>query len=359
MSKIFSTVSVVLMSASVFMFTAQPAFAEDSYVSDAVDGLSDSSVYVDSGASDLTNQDAIISILEGSDVNVAVLPPIAIDTYGVESIAGMIRQQTGDDTIVVVVEDTAGTKFGVSSVNNSTEIAKTLNEGLTANNGDAGQTLTATLQDVKSLSEGNTNSAISDGGGFNFAFILIPLLIVGAIGGGVVFMKRRKNYVGVANHNNVPTNAKLSELIPASLLPAMKQLNQLTGQHNALLKSSLAADIRSVIDNVQELFMRLNKKGTPSQQRIAEVEYADKLPKLIEALGDNYYIDIVKHPDLWDDSNERITAVTEAVKAVQQELILNIRKVNSSKDLEFQVALDSLVRSVHNPTINDIYNNKS
>lgn len=343
----------------------QPAFADDNYVNDAVNGLSNSPVYVDSSVA-LTNSDTISSELQGTKVDVVVLPPLAVDTYSASDVATMIRSKTGVSTIVVVVDNAnSGDRIGVSAVKNQDKIATVLNEALGKTNGDAGKAITSTVQDVKTLS---TDGGTGTDGGFNLAFVFVPLGILFALAVtafvAVLLYRPKKDkssfeYTVVTNRKGqVPVTQipnKFSDALPESLLPSMKQLSDLIRKHNQLPKDSLSPDLKTIVDNVQELFTRLKNKGTDSQKRIAEVEYADKLPKLVEALGSNYYMDIVQHDDLWDNSQERIDAVTGAVKAVENQLIANIRQVNASKDLEFQVALGSLMGPADGTTMKDIY----
>lgn len=348
----------------------QPAFADENYVNDAVNGLGNSSVYIDSDVS-LSHSDKISSELNNSHVDVVVLPPLAVDTYSASDVATMIRSKTGESTIVVVVDNTnSGDRIGVSSAKNQDEIATVLNEALGKSNGDAGEAISSTVQDVKSLSAGGSDAATD--GRFNLAFVFVPLgilfaLAVTAVVSVVIYRPKKDKdsieYRVVTNRKgqSAETEApnKFSELLPESLVPSMKQLSDLIRKHNKLPKDSLSPDLKIIIDNVQELFTRLKNKGTESQQRIAEVEYADKLPKLIEALGSNYYMDIVEHDDLWDNPQERLDSVTGAVKAVEKQLIANIRQVNASKDLEFQVALGSLMGPADGTTMKDIYKTNS
>lgn len=362
MKKNTKAAGVLAVSVIAFMLSSQPAFAESDYIADAVNELSNSSVYVEESVS-LTDQNKIENELEGTSINVVVLPSYAQGVDSPSGIASLIRQQTGEDTIVVVIDSDSGKdSFGVSSGNNTEEIATVLNQSLGENSGDAGAAISSSIQDVKDYSSssqvGGDNNLAADGG-FSFLPVVLSLaLISGSVYGGIAISKRKKKGQKPAvKANAIPT--KFSDLMPSTLVPMLKQLSDLMRKHNELEQKSLSLDIKIIIDNLQELFTRLKKKGTESQQRMAEVEYEDKLPKLIEALGSNYYIDIVEHNELWDNSNSRLQAVAEAAKAVQKQLLENIRQVNASKDLEFQVALDSLVRSANPTTIDDVFKNNS
>ena len=47
-----------------------------------------------------------------------------------------------------------------------------------------------------------------------------------------------------------------------------------------------------------------------------------------------------------------------AVEAVDQEAVENIKQVNESRDLEFKVALDSLIKTVSEAKLSDVYTDR-
>jgi hypothetical protein len=117
----------------------------------------------------------------------------------------------------------------------------------------------------------------------------------------------------------------------------------------------LGPEIAAVVGDVQELFRRIKSKGTQQQTRMAMIAYADTLKKLLVALEVDYLKDIRDNPRLWEDSERRVREVWDAMAAVRRQVLDNIRQVNASRDLEFQVALDSLVASAESPKLSDVY----
>jgi hypothetical protein len=109
------------------------------------------------------------------------------------------------------------------------------------------------------------------------------------------------------------------------------------------LAGQTAQDLQAIAGNVTELFERLAGRGSESQRRLAEIEYGDKLAKLSAAVDRKYLLDILTHPQLWDDPDERISEVRDAVVAVSEQLVENIKQVNAQRALHFQVSLDSLI----------------
>ena len=92
-----------------------------------------------------------------------------------------------------------------------------------------------------------------------------------------------------------------------------------------------------------QLFARLDRKGAEDQRDLAAVEYGDKLGKLTAALDRDYLLDILINPHLWDDPDDRVREVRDAVAAVSEELVENIKQVNARRGLHFQVSLDGLI----------------
>lgn len=108
-------------------------------------------------------------------------------------------------------------------------------------------------------------------------------------------------------------------------------------------KSPLFSAVSGVLANVLELFSRLSTQPDQQSARIAAVRYVDTLTKLNTALGKSYYLDIEAHPELWSNPDERMGAVESAVNATGEELLRNIRQLNSSRDLIYELSIESLV----------------
>ena len=111
-------------------------------------------------------------------------------------------------------------------------------------------------------------------------------------------------------------------------------------------------------EHLSELFSRTRKRGTDQQLRLLQSQYQDIFAKLFKALADDYYGDILRNPQYWSNAEDRLAEVREAVEAVDLESLENIRQVNESRDLEFEVALDSLTRTVAEPGLSDVYTDR-
>lgn len=331
----------------------------NSYQDDAIQALQGSQVYVESSVS-LPNETEVGQALQGADIAVAVLPSFAVNSLTPQSFARELLSGTEYGTLVVILDGNQQPLSVAYRTAPSEESAKAVYAILSENDNDLSQALVPIIEQLKSGAsapspdESNGSTSDSSAGGFVGGFLLVMGLALIACIIYALTIGRRKFRESHQGNSEAPLG-KIADVVPSKLHVLIRQLDDLASKHLQLEHGSLTPDLKIIVRNVQELFARLSKKGTNGQRGIAEVEYVDKLTKLNEALGENYYLDIVKHPELWDDSQKRLDSVSEAVQAVKSQLIENIKQVNASKDLEFQVVLDSLVGSANATTVKDIY----
>jgi hypothetical protein len=351
---------------------AAPAFqnalsaSADVYVDEAVAGLNGNPVYID-GQSSLAGGGGIQSQLSTSgNVAVVVLPSTAFGSDDTTGIANQIGLKSHYQTIIVVNSDAVTGGVGVAGTNHdaiSTLIYKDINAGQTP-----GAAINKNLSTINKLASGTTTSTGSgtgsssnDAGAAPLTIVgsgIISLFVVAAV--AIFFLNRNKRnkqsrVLTTGNKTTYVPSARFSKYVPENLQPLLKQLDDTARKHSKLANDALAPQLAKIINNLQELFNRIHKQGDGgNNERLAEIEYSDKLTKLVEALGPAYYLDIAEKPDLWDNPDERLHAVDQAVDAVEYQLVENIRQVNASKDLKFQVALDSLMGSKA-PKVADLY----
>lgn len=337
------------------------------YIGPAVEGLGNSSLYVDSAAG-ISSAGDVAAAYDGSGVAVVVLPPLATTTFSPGALAEQVLTQVDYNTVIVVV-DSAYDSFGVAG-DNSTLIATTLNSN---HSGDAGATLLAHSGEVleaREVTSTVTDTAPPEEGG-------VSPIMWGA--GGLVLALTAIMAVAVTAHKRKSTPAPV-EVAPQRLvvedhpLPAdlqesyekfennLRELEVGTREWNLYGESRTIADKAlasgtGVLKYLHELYERLDRGNNAQARMLATVEYRNRLDKLSRAVSDNYLLDMLEHPELWDDPQGRGEQVHQAVTAVRDELIGNIKKLNASKDLEFTVALESLIKAVDTPTVKDAYKN--
>jgi hypothetical protein len=316
-------------------------------VSAAVEALTSSDVFVD-GEATLSHQSQIESAFRDDHIAVAVLPDGANSTLSANQLADQIKTGTAGkyDTVIVVIDSGKDT-YGVASSYDATAITSAL---YGANMPDGGEAIMAASNTIASIGHPAPRGFGGDDNGTNLVLVGGGVLGLALLGAAVVFLFRK-----LAGHSPVD---KVFERLPAELHQQVAALRELTARHQALPSGGLGYQLGEILENSTELFERLEKKGTQQQARVAAVEYTDTLTKLNRALGSDYYLDILAKPALWEDSDRRLKEVRDAVGATQQQLIKNIRQVNASQDLEFQVALESLVGSMNTPSVESIYTTK-
>jgi hypothetical protein len=328
--------------ASVLVAAPAVAATED-ILADAVTSLQNGASYVAPGTTGPGPAG-----FDGSDIAVVVAPVNGADTLTPVQLASQIQSQLGNqyETVIVVNTDTtSGQAYGVVPGESSAAILPILNggrgvENLNDNQAEVlsavGKTETSTVANQPAGDSFNGAAVVGAGGG------LLGAVLVGTL--AIVMLKRHKNRV-----RPITTRA----IKRVEMRDAMEKLGELTEKH-AAKRYATAKPMASILAHLNELFSRLERKGVENQKNLAEVEYSDTLKKLNNALGSDYYLDIAGNGNLWDRGDERLREVEAAVRAVDEQILLNIRQVNSSKDLDFRVALGRMLSSVDQPSATEM-----
>lgn len=307
----------------------------DSWTPPAIDALATSNVYVDpdvKGASDL--QAALEQTLP-SDGSIAVVV-LPADAKSADQYTGYllekITKSSDQQTVVLAIGDDLMAESDVVP-----DALKIANEN--ENSGSLQGSLTETVSQISEQTPASGGSPGATGGG---ADLLLPVVIgsvvlVAAAGTAFGLLRRRKSRKTTPSTDPVPPGIRLRVTRLRELQPLYAGL---PGNRVALETSS---GIDALASHIEQLFIRLDAKAGEDQSAMAEVEYSDKLARLVAALDRDYLLDLLTRPDLWDDPDERIGEVREALAAVTTQIVDNIKQVNARKGLLFQVSLDSLI----------------
>ena len=320
--------------------TAGPAFADD--LNAVANQLQTSNVYGTHGIPGIDGSSVGVVVLSG--LNFGDSAPGGLDVSGV---ANKLIASTHYKALIVVNSDASTGMFGVAGANSS-NISELL---YSSNTGDPIATITTKALSIKQLADGNSTTTSSHTvAGFNPGALIgdfadhggfIAIVLIVAV--GVTLVLRRKRFRAITTRGIKQDNMRA----------AMEELGRLTEKHTRL-KYPTATIMKSILTRLNELFDRLDRKGAENQKALAAVEYTDIIQKLNAALGSDYYLDIAGNDTLWDRSTERLQEVEAAATAVDNQILLNIRQVNSAKDLDFRVGLDSILRSVDQPNASDM-----
>lgn len=313
--------------------------ASAGYVDDAADALSSGSVYVSrevDGSTALTDQ--LQTQIGDASIGVAVFSDnAALEASGPE-IVSELAGRTGFDTIIVAVGDdlSAG-----SRVLESGEAMRIANQAESA-----GGTLEESLtQTVQTIAQESAPAPVDTGGGAGVAVLALAIgaaVVVAGVVAAFAAIRARRSRAGRGQ------SGQGGQELTASVQGPLSTLRALSGEYAALgaadnqTAAQTARDIDAITTNTTQLFGRLAEKGAEDQRQLAEIEYGDKLAKLSAALDRRYLLDILVNPHLWDDPDERVVEVRDAVDAVSEQLVDNIKQVNARRGLHFQVSLDTL-----------------
>ncbi|GAA1057941.1 hypothetical protein GCM10017608_03430 [Agromyces luteolus] len=315
--------------------------AADGYVDDASEALQSTPVYVSSevdGASAL--QDALLAQVGDDPIAVAVFSDnAALEASGPE-IVSQLAETTGYDTIIVAVGDDLSAGSRVLDAGEAMQIANQAESGADS----LGAALTETVQGVQAADEPAplVGGGSGDGGGLGLGLGLVIGAAVLVAAGGAVFgvIRARRRRASSAGRLPDPISRHVANL--RSLAAEYAQV----GARGNAVAAQTANEMMGIAENIEELFVRLDRAGGGAgagQRGIAAIEYDDTLRKLTAALDRDYLLDILTHPHLWDDPEDRVREVREAVVAVSGELVQNIKQVNARRGLHFQVSLDGLI----------------
>lgn len=343
----------LLLGGAVMCTVTTPALA----VTDAADLVSacgEQPVCVYDGAS-ISEPDAIAAALP-QGVRVVVIPqPDQAESLQSTTLASQFRQLTGTDTVILIEDHPGSDRFAVSSNGDAASITESLYSQEEADGGTAVLSVASTLASSSSETVGSGDTP-SGGGGLVFAAVA-AVVVIGAVVGGVLLLRRR----GKRSENRVAGSRRLEKELDAALhgesgefiRQAIERLEE-----RARAYPDVSGMLSQLSKHVSELFIRVRKRGTDQQVRLLQAQYHDTLAKLLKALDDDYYGDILRNPQYWGGAEDRISEVRQAVEAVDQEAVENIKQVNESRDLEFKVALDSLIKTVTEAKLSDVYTDR-
>lgn len=310
------------------------AEAGNPWLEDAVTGIQAGDLYVapDSpGATGLSDALAQTLPADGS-VAVVVLPAEAglnmpYDTYILDQLTAAADQRT---VILAIGDD-----LMADSVEIGDDALRIANEN-EASAGDTQSALVETVQEIVAATPSGSGGGSGGAPDLLLPFVIGGVVLVAAAGTAIALLARRRR-----------TIAASADPVPAGIRLRVNRLRELRADYASLPGNSVAAETAAGIDalasHVEQLFIRLDAKAGEDQSTLAEAEYSDKLARLVAALDRDYLLDLLTRPDLWDDPDERIGEVREALNGLTTQIVDNIKQVNARKGLLFQVSLDSLI----------------
>lgn len=134
----------------------------------------------------------------------------------------------------------------------------------------------------------------------------------------------------------------------------LNDLAVLFGQHAKLGRDSMQPQIRALITSLLDLEKALQKsKATPAQIALIEETHLRSVQKLIQSMGEDAYISMVRTPQYWQkvDQKELIRKAADVTKSKIDE---SISRIYGNMSLDSKVNLETIIGS-ESPTVRDIY----
>lgn len=321
-------------------------------VNEIVDACGTQSVCLFDGAS-ISNADELAGSLPDG-VRVVVIPePNQAESVQSSAVATQFKTASGAET-VIIIEDRAKDRFSVASDGDATAITEALYSQDAA---DGGVAVAAIGETLVPTSGSDAPTAGFDGGALLFGGIAL-VAVAGATLGVILFARRRRDARG---KNSRAIHARLEKDLAEALNgedgdfihDSIEALDRWSAAY-----ATIGPRVTAMTQHVSELFVRVHKRGSEQQLRLLQSKYKDTLSKLRKALNDDYYGDIVNNPQYWSNPEGRLAEVSLAIDSVDQQAVENIRQVNESRDLEFKVALDSLIKTVNDAKLSDVYTDR-
>ncbi|MDQ0727449.1 hypothetical protein [Microbacterium sp. W4I20] len=311
--------------------------SDNPWVNDAVAGLGSENVYVDSSIPGAASLKAELqqSLPDDGSIAIVMLPAVAKDeAYAGQALTEIAKASDQKTIVLAIGDDVQATSTAIDPA----EALRIANESETAAGDDTQAALVETVQQIAEEIPSSPGGSTGGGG----ADLLLPLVI-----GGVVLVAAAGTAFGLIARRRRRVPAASADPVPPGIRLRVDRLRELRGEYAALSGNPVAGETAAGIDalasHVEQLFVRLDAKAGEDQSVLAEVEYSDKLARLVAALERDYLLDLLTRPDLWDAPDERIGEVREALAAVTTQIVDNIKQVNARRGLLFQVSLDSLI----------------
>lgn len=354
-----ATAAAVSISAGVSL---PSAFADDTdVVSRSAKGLSSYQVFQSAGTT-FTDGQTLATKLRGSDFGVVVIPEKDVESKSARQIASEIRSSAGVEySTVIVVLDGQLDSLGVSSSNREVEdrVSSYLGNGPVK---DSGWTLSQNSEklinvekDLKAEADKvlwEAEKAAKTAEHVEAIKTFAPFLAIALFPFLTIFFIRR--YRKRTRNKDNPVKYGFRKM-PKSLREAVNRFRKVADLHKNLERNSLYDSCNNLIARFIDLEEKMEKlKGNDSQMMILEVEYVERLDKLSEAIGENYYLNILEDPSHWEDPTKKIKRVKDAVGALSTQVLESIRQINDSSNLEFKIALDSIIGD-KNVKVEDLY----
>lgn len=134
----------------------------------------------------------------------------------------------------------------------------------------------------------------------------------------------------------------------------LNDLSVLFGQHAKLGRDSMQPQIRALINSLLDLEKALQKsQATPAQIALVEETHLQNVQKLIQSMGEDTYISMVRTPQYWHkvDQKELIRKAADVTKSKIDE---SISRIYGTMSLDSKVNLETIIGS-ESPTVRDIY----
>lgn len=101
--------------------------------------------------------------------------------------------------------------------------------------------------------------------------------------------------------------------------------------------------LQSLLEELQILDAKLKSAGIDQQARLTYAKYLPIVGKVLELTAPSKYGDFIANPNHWSDPKRMRIQVELSVLAVAKEVAEDVRRLNGSQELNFQVSVESII----------------
>lgn len=123
-------------------------------------------------------------------------------------------------------------------------------------------------------------------------------------------------------------------------LQSLKELERRTLENS---NHNIYGYLSSLLEELQILDAKLKSAGIDQQAKLTYAKYLPIVGKVLELTAPSKYGDFIANPDHWSDPKRMRIQVELSVLAVAKEVSEDIRRLNSSQELNFQVSVESII----------------
>lgn len=171
-------------------------------------------------------------------------------------------------------------------------------------------------------------------------------------------MQTRATQLMLEDSSSKPNSLNATAESPQTLkvMPSKKFSNMLETLEERKIENkeySIYGYLVALFTELLKLDSKLKADGVDNQDELVYAKYAPILERITELTAPNYYGSFIKDPTHWNDPKKMRTQVEVSVFAVISEVAEDMRRINSSQELDFEINVESIIGNMNSEIESD------